>query len=173
MKFVTSKYVPILFIGFLCEWARASQECTLTCQYFKVMHENPVLLYQCYRNATSYEPEGSSNVAAFLDGTQSEETVLDTIQFFASDSNGGSVTRLQVSLVYDPETDTISVTLPEGNEVIISLLEVFEQNSFSTSEVSNGEYASKIYDIDQKCPTAKKYFESECDDCGLAPSRDF
>lgn len=59
---------------------------------FKSIHSNPGMLYLCYRNGTSYEPEGSVNVSVFLDGTQTPLYEDKGYKFFAN-SDTGEVSR--------------------------------------------------------------------------------
>lgn len=52
-----------------------------------------MVFYVCYRNGTTYEPEGSVDVSSFIDGTQSKEKEVELLNYFASDATGTSVTR--------------------------------------------------------------------------------
>lgn len=60
---------------------------------FQAVHDNPVILYECYRNGTSFEAPGSLNVSAFFDGTQSNGNDIEGNLYYSSNGPSGKVTR--------------------------------------------------------------------------------
>lgn len=141
--------------------------------FIQSVHVNPVLLYECYRNGTSFDTKKSDNVSALFDGTQSGPNDVELTLYFATNGTTGKVHRKRLDLTYDSKTDT-TTNPARGKDTVITLLEVYKYNVQYTSERDEGKYARKIYDIDMRCPTAQELYKELCKNgCDLVPSREF
>lgn len=60
---------------------------------YKAIHISPILVHVCYRNGTSYEPEGSVNVAVTLNGVLQLPHKAHGYKFYMPNDTAGERTR--------------------------------------------------------------------------------
>lgn len=56
-------------------------------------HYNPVILYECYRNGTTFEAEGSVNVSVFFDGTRSPPGEVGGFMYYSVNATPSTIVR--------------------------------------------------------------------------------
>lgn len=67
-------------------------DCNL-CFFSQFLHTNPAVLYECYRNGVSFEPENSLNVTLLLDGTKSPPNNVEITVYSTTADSQGKVSR--------------------------------------------------------------------------------
>lgn len=66
-----------------------------------MVHYEPIILYECYRNATTFEEANSVNVSVFFDATQSGPDEIEGYIYYSIAGIPGKVSRYE-NLVLSP-----------------------------------------------------------------------
>ncbi|CAN7942045.1 unnamed protein product [Ixodes hexagonus] len=142
---------------------------------FQEIQTTPVVLYQCYRNGTTVEPENAVNYTVLFDGTSPDNADSVGDVWFALNGTENNYTKLTFTATYDSQNDTISL-VPSGSSIpeIFSLLEdPFREKAYFSNELYEGKPASKIYDAERSCVNAAAYLREVCPKgCGMRLVRD-
>lgn len=123
---------------------------------------NPILLYQCYRNGTTDEPENSVNYTFLLDGTKPNDDGAIGSGWFAINGTRDNVTQATSTATYDSQNDIVLLNVA-GMTLEIKVLQYpYKGTAYYVYENLNGKMANKIYDTDISCANAKALLPMVC-----------
>lgn len=148
---------------------------TPTARFNNEIQTTPILLYQCYRNGTTVEPENAVNYTALFDGTSPNDTGSTGDVWFAIKGTQNKYTKLPFMARYDSKTDkVVLVAAGSSTEEQISLVaDPFNGRAYFVNELYDGKPASKIYDVDKSCVNAAANLREACPrGCGMQQVRD-
>ncbi|KAG0421897.1 hypothetical protein HPB47_002241, partial [Ixodes persulcatus] len=129
-------------------------------EFMDELGHTPVLLYQCYRNGTTIEPENSRNLTIFFDGEGKRNGIVLAYLWYA-DKDTNHVSRDTALLNFHIHSPTHTVTFDAtGTTSEVSLVAFREFKAHYITEVVRGrEPVGKIYDVDLKCTNAQELYK--------------
>ncbi|XP_077484703.1 uncharacterized protein LOC144094654 [Amblyomma americanum] len=164
-----SKNFAALFLFFAAQAVYG----TPMADFFERMHEEPVLTYQCFRNATSFEDPSATDLTVLWDGGNlPEDEAVCNVSYSEPGSQGQ--TRFEVNAEYVPEDDNAILT-GEGMRVeLYLLLPPYNGQAYYFREVvtPSGPISMKIYDTNPTCENALALRTLVCPEpCSLESTR--
>ncbi|CAN7980578.1 unnamed protein product [Ixodes pacificus] len=174
MAAICSRFISIAQIVLFLLLGIASGS-TPTARFNDEIQTTPIVLYQCYRNGTTVEPENSVNYTVLFDGTSPNDTDSKGDVWFAINGTQNSYTQLTFTAKYESQTDMIILVAAGSTteEKIHLLADPFRGKGYFVNEMFGGKPASKIYDADKTCVNAAANLREACPDgCGMRFVRD-
>lgn len=123
----------------------------------------PVLTFQCFRNGTSFEPEGAKEATVLWDGTTHTDSKIDSTLSFRLQGKP-TKTSVVVHAEYVPDKDRVLLTA-KGKKVELALLRPpYNGKAFYFKQVDTGnnDVSYKIYDTENSCDNARALHSEVC-----------
>ncbi|CAN7983822.1 unnamed protein product, partial [Ixodes hexagonus] len=130
---------------------------------FQKTHKSPILTYQCYRNGTSFEPEGARDVRVLWDGVGQPDVKADCVLSFSIGDSQDRNTQT-VHAEYLPEKDRAVLTLKDKTVEVALLAFPHDGKAlyFKQSPTGSKDVSYKIYDTEKSCDNARALHNRVC-----------